>query len=206
MTLRFEPVQQAVVLTLPRYTSVRRGMSFVNEKKDWLQHVVRSQSAPIHIDDGVKLLFLGEECIVKHLTLERGVPRLEDGVFSIPGMPEFLRRRTKDAFMNHIRSAFLDIAAHYAEQSGKTVRRITLKDTHSRWGSCSVDGKLTLSWRLAFAPRDVMEYVICHEVAHLSHMDHSKQFWSVVAHLCPDYKLAKDWLKANGQELYRYQF
>lgn len=84
--------------------------------------------------------------------------------------------------------------------------RITLRDTRSRWGSCSSEGNLMFSWRLIMAPQRVLDYVAAHEVAHLMHMDHSPAFWSTVEDLFPDHRPERDWLRREGASLHRYRF
>ena len=98
------------------------------------------------------------------------------------------------------------ICNEFAERLGSKVRKITLRDTRSRWGSCSNDAKLMFSWRLIMAPEDVLTYVAAHEVAHLKHMNHSKDFWKTVEYLFGSYKKERAWLKQNGQSLHRYKF
>ena len=84
-------------------------------------------------------------------------------------------------------------------------RRIALRDTTSRWGSCSSTGTMSFSWRLAFAPRDVMRYVVMHELAHTKHMDHSPAFWATVRELYGfGVERAKRWLTQNGGQLHRW--
>ena len=84
-------------------------------------------------------------------------------------------------------------------------KRIAIRDTSSRWGSCSSTGTMSFSWRLAFAPVDVMRYVVMHELAHKKHMNHSDEFWMVVRELYgPGVERAKRWLAQHGGELYRY--
>ena len=94
----------------------------------------------------------------------------------------------------------------FSERLGSRVRKITLRDTRSRWGSCSNDAKLMFSWRLIMAPEDVLAYVAAHEVAHLKHMNHSKDFWETVEYLFGSYKKERAWLKQNGPSLHRYKF
>lgn len=84
-------------------------------------------------------------------------------------------------------------------------RRIAVRDTTSRWGSCSSSGTISFSWRLAFAPTDVMRYVVMHELAHRRHMDHSPEFWAYVRELYGfGVERAKRWLAAHGAELHQY--
>jgi predicted metal-dependent hydrolase len=81
------------------------------------------------------------------------------------------------------------------------VRRVTVRNQRSRWGSCSRRGTISLNWRLVQAPPFVRDYLIFHELAHLREMNHSTRFWQTVAGLCPDYQLAERWLKSHGRQL-----
>lgn len=82
------------------------------------------------------------------------------------------------------------------------VGKITVKDTSSRWGSCSVRGNLNFSWRLVLAPPHILDYLVIHELAHLKEMNHSARFWALVAEKCPDYRNHMAWLKSCGKQLF----
>ncbi len=82
--------------------------------------------------------------------------------------------------------------------------RLSVRDTSSRWGSCSSTGTLSFSWRLILAPQNVLDYLAAHEVAHLVEMNHSRRFWRLVFGLCPDLREVKDWLNVYGNDLHRY--
>ena len=106
-----------------------------------------------------------------------------------------------------IREARRDLEAavgRHAARLGVKVRRITLRDTSSRWGSCSASGALNFSWRLVLAPPFVLDYLAAHEVAHLIHMNHSDAFWAVVTRLSTDVDPAEAWLKTHGSGLLRF--
>jgi predicted metal-dependent hydrolase len=120
----------------------------------------------------------------------------------VGGAPEFLDRRVRDK----IKARFLSETRRIAREMPAALRprRITARDTRSRWGSCSASGAVSLSWRLSFAPPDVMRYVVIHECCHLCEMNHSADFWALVAGHCPDYKRARLWLRKNGQVLFGY--
>lgn len=91
--------------------------------------------------------------------------------------------------------------AFFASITGGTFTRITIRDQKTRWGSCSARGTLSFNWRLMLAPPAVLDYVVVHELSHLTHMNHSKAFWSLVESACPDYRTHRKWLKEHGQEL-----
>ncbi len=82
--------------------------------------------------------------------------------------------------------------------------RIAVRDTSSRWGSCSSARSLSFSWRLIFAPDYVRDYVVAHEVAHLREMNHGARFWAHVETLTPHMRRARKWLRENGRTLLRY--
>ena len=92
-------------------------------------------------------------------------------------------------------------AAYFRQFTGGNYNRITIRDQKTRWGSCSAKGTLSFNWRLMLAPPAILDYVVVHELCHLTHMDHSAAFWQAVESVCPDYRSARKWLKEHGQEL-----
>ncbi|MDE6404610.1 MAG: M48 family metallopeptidase [Lachnospiraceae bacterium] len=92
-------------------------------------------------------------------------------------------------------------AAYFLPLTGGSFQRITIRDQKTRWGSCSAKGTLSFNWRLMLAPPAVLDYVVVHELCHLTHMDHSKAFWTLVESVCPDYRIHRKWLKEHGAEL-----
>ena len=96
--------------------------------------------------------------------------------------------------------------ARHAGALGKTVTAISMKDTRSRWGSCTAQGRLSFSWRIVMAPDHVIDYLAAHEVAHLEEMNHGPRFWSLCRRLCPHTDEAKSWLKRNGSALHSIDF
>ena len=100
------------------------------------------------------------------------------------------------------RQDLAEAVARHAAAIERPVKALRLRDTVSRWGSCTVDGVLSFSWRLILAPGFVLDYVAAHEVAHLIEMNHSPRFWAIVDRLCPDMDRARDWLRLHGPELH----
>jgi len=92
----------------------------------------------------------------------------------------------------------------YAAKLGVRVKRLSIRDQSSRWGSCTSAGSLSFSWRLILAPPFVLDYLAAHEVAHLVEMNHSPRFWKVVGRICPSQERAKKWLDTCGNDLHRY--
>ena len=92
-------------------------------------------------------------------------------------------------------------AAYFQQFTGGTYSRISIRSQKTRWGSCSAKGTLSFNWRLMLAPPAVLDYVVVHELCHLSHMDHSDSFWKKVESVYPNYRTARKWLKDHGHEL-----
>lgn len=103
------------------------------------------------------------------------------------------RKAAKDCFTSRV--------AYYHTFTGGNYTSITVRDQRSRWGSCSSRGTLSFNYRLLFAPPKVLDYVVVHELCHLTHMNHSKDFWNLVEQIMPDYRIYKQWLRDHGHEL-----
>ena len=99
------------------------------------------------------------------------------------------------------RIQFENRVAYYHTMTGGNYTSITVRDQKTRWGSCSSRGTLSFNYRLIFAPPRILDYVVVHELCHLTHMNHSKDFWNMVAYVMPEYKVHRRWLKEHGQEL-----
>ena len=101
----------------------------------------------------------------------------------------------------YARKIFESKVAYYHQFTGGNYTSITIRDQKTRWGSCSERGTLSFNWRLILAPPEILDYVVVHELCHLTHMNHSKEFWSMVSNTIPDYKEKRKWLKENGHTL-----
>lgn len=134
-----------------------------------------------------------QDWILKYLTkaAERSEP-------APPPLPEHERRR----YMETARDIFTRKAAYYASVMQVTYGRISIREQKTRWGSCSSNGNLNFNWRLIFAPEDVLDYIVVHELAHRKEMNHSPAFYAVVASVLPDYKKEQRWLKEHGNSLW----
>ncbi len=99
------------------------------------------------------------------------------------------------------RSQFENRVAYYHTITGGEYTSITIRDQKTRWGSCSSTGTLSFNYRLIFAPPRILDYVVVHELCHLTHMNHSKDFWNMVASVMPEYKVHRKWLREHGNDL-----
>lgn len=104
-------------------------------------------------------------------------------------------------YRSFARQIFAERAEYFQKLTGGVYTKITVRDQRTRWGSCSSNGTLSFNYRLVYAPPHVLDYVVVHELCHLTHMDHSKEFWQMVESIMPDYRDCRKWLKEHGQEL-----
>ena len=110
-------------------------------------------------------------------------------------------KRLEAIYRKAAREYFPKRVSHYAHILGVTYGKISIRDQKTRWGSCSSEGNLSFNWRLILAPPDVLDYVVIHELCHRKEMNHSKEFWTLVESLMPDYKERRKWLRENGKNL-----
>ena len=108
----------------------------------------------------------------------------------------------KKYYRNLAREVLGARTGYYARKMGVTYGRISIREQKTRWGSCSSKGNLNFNWRLIFAPEEVVDYIVVHELAHRKEMNHSRAFYDVVASILPDYKVREKWLKENGEKLW----
>ena len=198
------PVDGRVELVLPQGAALEDGLAFVDAKRRWIER--RRSLAPGRAPfvDGAVLPFLGASLRIRRAPLPRGRPRREGGELLVPGGEADLARSV-GAWLRQ--AAQEEIAPRVADKSarlGRTPGPLAIRDTRTRWGSCSAHGSLSFSWRLVLAPEPVLDYVVAHEVAHLAEMNHGPRFWAHVAALCRDPAGARAWLRANGPALHRY--
>ena len=202
--LRYNPTDHAISLTLPRHTRVNDGLLFLMQKSEWLVETLHAMPAQKQIKPGVVIPLLGKRVRIKHDASLTRKWLVKDDVLYVAGERHEFPERVTEALKKIASVTLSKLAARDAVRIGRPLNRVTVRDTRSRWGSCSSTGRLSFSYRLIFAPREVMEYVVAHEVAHLRHMNHSKAFWTAVEQICPDFEAAREWLKMHGKDLYRF--
>jgi predicted metal-dependent hydrolase len=203
VSLRIDPRGGAVVVTLPPRATRSTGMALLMTNAEWVRERLAALPVRVTFGDGALVPLYGEAHPVRHVPSMRGAARLVDGEIHVSGDAEFLPRRVGDFLRGEARRALVPAVTDKAAQIGRHPARITLKDTTSRWGSCTATGNLAFSWRLVMAPRFVQDYVVAHEVAHLRHMNHGRQFWALVDQISPHTETAMDWLRRDGLRLLR---
>lgn len=193
-----------VTLSLPRWSSQSEAQDFVREKEAWIRRQLARNFEQIVPRIGGHVMFEGEAVPVV-ATGARAV-HFADSKMRVPGNADRAAARIA-AFLKIMARQRLTLACgRHAAVLGLEHGRISLRDTRSRWGSCTAQGNLMFSWRLVMAPHRVLDYVAAHEVAHLAEMNHSPAYWAAVKRLCPTYAEPRQWLRQNGHRLHAYRF
>lgn len=204
ITLRVSGLDGRVTLTVPRGVSEREALDFAREKEPWLRKHLEKQVAPMRVEEGAEIPVEGVLQPLLH-GQGRGVKEEADGlVLNLADGKGGARLRAW--LKTKARTRLAGASDHYSGVLGRSYSRLTLRDTRSRWGSCSSTGALNYSWRLIMAPPEVLDYVAAHEVAHLAEMNHSKAFWDIVERLYGPHKEERNWLKEHGAKLHAVQF
>jgi predicted metal-dependent hydrolase len=208
-TLRIKSATREAVLTMPLRGSMATARDFADRHGGWL--AARFQRLPEMVDfaDGALVPLRGVPHRIAHRPGSRGGAWTDIGadgapVIAVAGDAGFVARRVRDFLRREARKDIEAAARRHAAALGVGIKRISIKDTTSRWGSCAADGSLSFSWRMILAPPFVLDYLAAHEVAHRREMNHSPRYWRVVAGLYPDYERAESWLKRHGAELHRW--
>jgi predicted metal-dependent hydrolase len=208
LALRIDAAGEAVELVLPRRVSLATGLAFLDSRRDWVSE--RFALLPDHIPfaDGAVVPVFGAPHRIRHIGLRRRGDRrsvaIVDGEIHVIADPAHVARRIRDHLIGLARLEIARRARALAARIGRRIARITLRDTTSRWGSCTASGNLAFSWRLVLAPEAVLDYVVAHEVAHLAEMNHGPRFWRLVESLAPDAAGQRAWLSDNRARLLRY--
>ena len=203
--LRIDSAERRVELVLPRSAAVQTGLRFLAAKREWVLTRLEALPQAVPFADGTIVPVLG----VPHRIRLESAPALQlvrigDGEIRVSGNPAYLARRVRDHLVAAARAELTLRARLLAARIGGEVARVNVRDTKSRWGSCSGQRNLSFSWRLILAPEPVLDYVVAHEVAHLVEMNHGARFWRVVDSLSPNSVAARAWLKTQRNRLLSY--
>ncbi len=205
------------VLTLPKRVPEFIGNLFIRKNIDWIkrqQKKLATQNLEVLSDytsdfrSGDKLCFFDQN----FYTIEEVKTNKKRQFYSEAGDNLILYVNTKtrgqerrglvtDFYRDKAHQYLTERSVYFAEALGVSFNQIRIKNTKSRWGSCSAKKNLNYNWRIMLAPKKVIDYLVVHEVCHLKQMNHSPKFWSLVEQLDPDFKVHKKWLKDNQTRL-----
>jgi len=202
LTLRISP--DGPILTIPKRFALNEAKEFLLRKEGWLREKLANQPEKQSLAQSTSIPIEGVERQIAQGTGRR-CQLFEDRI-EVPGTPDKYAPKIRGFLKEHARVKLHGASEYYADKINRTFEKITLRDTRSRWGSCTSSGNLMYSWRLIMAPPEVLNYVAAHEVAHLSELNHSDKFWSIVEELDPNWRQSRNWLRENGQKLHAFNF
>jgi predicted metal-dependent hydrolase len=207
-TLRIHAATREVVLTMPPRGSLREAKAFAEKHGGWIAARLRRLPEAAPFADGAVIPLRGIQHRIVHRPGARGTvwaePCERELLLCVAGQAPHIERRIGDFLYREARRDLDAASRRAAEQLGVAIKRISVRDQSSRWGSCSTTGVLSYSWRLILAPPFVLDYLAVHEVAHLVEMNHSPRFWRIVNGMCSDSERARIWLDVHGADLHRY--
>lgn len=190
MRLRFDVLTGQAVVTLPKRASEAQGRAFVEAQGDWLEKQRPRRITPQPLQPEMQITVFGEPVLLGDLVKLRDPLRFQSRILRL--------------LKNKARAQYEIWAAEFSAALHLPAPQITVRDTRSRWGSCTSRGHLNLSWRLILAPHEVARYVVAHEVAHRRELNHSPAFWQLVENLVGPYTESDRWLSKNGATLHSF--
>ena len=186
-----------IILTCPKFCPKSMAIRFAKTQVPWIRAHIRYAPKETVFKIGDEISILG----TPYLLQQGQRTSMKEGVLTVSGEEPFFHRRVCSYAQKILLSYLQKQVAQLAKKLNVSNGRITLRNTSSRWGSCSSTRNLSFCWKIAFAPKEVVDYLIAHEVAHLVHMNHSPKFWMLVDTLTDQRLYAEKWLKKNGREL-----
>ena len=206
--MRMEKDGLGIVLTVPPGTSAQSAHQFAQGQAGWIWQRLtpEGQEQALTTLEGCCITIRDTEHVIEtapgrgapvHIR-DLPAPRMMDR-----GDAAHMRRRITDFLNREARHDLENASRGYADAMQVDFLRLSVRDTTSRWGSCSSTGTLSYSWRLIMAPPKVLDYVCAHEVAHIEQMNHGPEFWKLVYRHCPHTDFARKWLKRQGHTLHK---
>jgi predicted metal-dependent hydrolase len=205
LLLRIDAASRQVQLVLPSGVAAEHGLNFLAAQRGWIAARLAALPPPVPFAEGAIVPVFG----VPHRICRASDPNappvaIGDGAIRVRGDPAHLARRVRDHLVRLARQELTRRAQLCAARIGRPVARVGVRETRSRWGSCSAKGALSFSWRLVLMPEMVIDYIVAHEVAHLAEMNHGPRFWRLVRTLYPDYAPSRAWLKRHRGRVFSY--
>lgn len=207
LSLRLDSKERKIHLIIPKRASMRAAYQFALQNKSWIEEKLATLPELVPFHDGALIPVLNrqlrltidhdEKYKVTKISIDENRLLVRTSLDNPSGrITRFLKKLAE--------TEFKIMADEKAARIDRKVTELILRDMKSRWGSCSKDGRMSLNWRLIFAPEQVYDYVIAHEVAHLIHDNHGASFWKLCEKLSTDFSTGSGWIRNNSSELMRF--
>lgn len=208
LIVKVHPSTGEVTVVAPTRRAFSEALDFARTESDWIARRLKNVPRPVNFELGERIPLRGEMHIIRRGEVRNRpvwVDRSEgEPIIRVSGWGEHTERRVFDFLKREARKSLDQHVTHYADMIGVRPARLTVRDTATRWGSCSSGRILSFSWRLIMAPPFVLDYVVAHEVAHLREMNHAPRFWRLVDSMVENRERAQRWLAQHGTTLHRY--
>lgn len=197
-----------LLIRTPKFLNDSKICLFLQKNKRWVERTLKrlkslEQTVPRRFEDGETFLFLGKTYPLRLVnTPDSAALELKENQFCLSAAGKRLASFYFESwYREQAQIYFADRVQFFSERFGFERRGIRLSNAKTRWGSCSSKRDLNFSWRLVMAPREVIDYVVVHELTHCEFFNHSPKFWNRVSKICPDYPSMKRWLREKGHLL-----
>jgi len=182
---------------LPKFFAER----FVKEKEAWIREKQQLMLARLPQKERNTYFYLGKEYELGVRQSPKDIVEVADKIYVASRNPSLIKTYLTSWYKQQARKIIVQRVQHYAKISGATYRSVAITSAETRWGSCSSEKTLNFNWKLVMAPLPVIDYVVCHELAHLTELNHSRDFWETVRKMYPLYREYRTWLKRHGHML-----
>jgi predicted metal-dependent hydrolase len=206
LALRLDGRARRVNLVIPKKASLKKAYEFAELNSAWIKDKIDGLPHPVPYTNGTILPIMGVNRTLRIVNNGGKITqiKLTDEELIVTSPLDDVAPRIGRYLRNLALEKLGELAHLKASQLNRKLSKFVVRDMRSRWGSCSTDGRMTLSWRLIFAPMASIDYVISHEAAHLHHPDHGKKFWELCEKLSTDFTTGHHWMQKNGVSLGRY--
>ncbi|MEO1253144.1 MAG: SprT family zinc-dependent metalloprotease [Pseudomonadota bacterium] len=207
LILKVDPIAGEILVTSPSKRALPEAIAFARERAPWIASQLAAGAGPRPFEIGAVAPLRGVLHDIRQDEVSRRPVRRCDEhgpAILVSGEPAHANRRIVDWMKREARRDLEAAVDLFCARLDRARRPIRVRDTRTRWGSCTSDGTMSFSWRLIMAPPEILTYVAAHECAHLAHMNHSPAFWRVVRALGVDAARGESWLDEHGPGLFAY--
>ena len=204
--LTFDKKRLSGLVSIPKHISFKDGIAFAQENANWLSEQYNEMMPLIKIKNGMNIYFEGEKRKLIYLNDQKSNVKLSNKSIIITNGNNAHQKIFYKWIKKRVLEKTKETVFNFSKILNVKIRNIRLSNSFSYWGSCNSNNDISINWRLAFSPSEVLEYIIAHEMSHLVEFNHSKKFWTLVDKLVSKRKKQEIWLKKNGNYLYRVRF
>lgn len=191
----------SVTVTIPYLFPKMFVGRILKEKEDWIREKQQMMAARRVVKDNHEYWYLGKTYPLALGKNTKSLVEVSDKISVGTTNMKYAKTYLESWYKQQARKIIVSRVEQYAKISGATYKSVGLTSAETRWGSCSSQKTLNFNWKLIMAPIEVIDYVVCHELAHLTELNHSHAFWETVRKMYPLYRQYRTWLKRHGDEL-----